>query len=151
VGKVRLQNREIKDRGRIDGFIGSTQVVRLGLISEGEPYVVPLNFVYEDGRIYFHCAREGRKYSAIRLGPRVCLEFDEMHGVSVEAADTFYTSVIAWGKVHIVLERELSRRTLGLLVKKYLGEEREITDTMADRTCIAYVEIEEITGKESSA
>ena len=26
---------------------------------EGYPYAVPLDFVYEDGKIYFHCAKQG--------------------------------------------------------------------------------------------
>ena len=32
---------------------------------EGYPYAVPLDFVYEDGKIYFHCAKEGHKLDAI--------------------------------------------------------------------------------------
>ena len=32
----------------------------------GYPYTVPLDFVYDDGKIYFHCAKEGHKLDAIR-------------------------------------------------------------------------------------
>ena len=29
------------------------------------PYAVPLSYVYDNGRIYFHCARSGHKIDAI--------------------------------------------------------------------------------------
>ena len=36
----------------------------------GYPYAVPLNYVYEGGAIYFHCARAGHKYDAVMACPR---------------------------------------------------------------------------------
>ena len=44
---------------------GSSGVLAL-LGDGGYPYAVPLSYVYEDGRIYFHCARTGHKLDAIR-------------------------------------------------------------------------------------
>ena len=38
----------------------------------GYPYAVPINFVYEDGRIYFHCAKEGHKLDAVRACDKAC-------------------------------------------------------------------------------
>jgi len=32
---------------------------------DGYPYAVPLSYVYADGKIYFHCAKEGHKLDAI--------------------------------------------------------------------------------------
>ena len=32
---------------------------------EGYPYAVPLNYVFVDGAIYFHSAKEGHKIDAI--------------------------------------------------------------------------------------
>jgi len=146
---VRLMKREIKSRETIDRFIGSSSTVRLGLISEDEPYVVPLNFVYTDGTVYFHCAGEGRKFDALSTGTRICLEFDVTHGIDVPGADTFYTSVIAWGNPRILQDRSLKKRALAMLTEKYLGEERRITDTMADGTCIVSVKLDTVTGKEN--
>ncbi|MBQ9616719.1 MAG: pyridoxamine 5'-phosphate oxidase family protein, partial [Oscillibacter sp.] len=33
---------------------------------DGYPYTVPLDFVYEGGKLYFHCAGEGHKLDAIK-------------------------------------------------------------------------------------
>ena len=38
---------------------------------DGWPGVVPLNFVYADGRIYFHGALEGEKMEGLRKDDRV--------------------------------------------------------------------------------
>ena len=32
----------------------------------GYPYAVPINYVYDDGKIYFHCAKNGHKLDAIQ-------------------------------------------------------------------------------------
>ena len=32
----------------------------------GYPYAVPMSYVYNDGKIYFHCAKAGHKIDAIR-------------------------------------------------------------------------------------
>ena len=39
--------------------------------AEGYPYAVPLNYVYQDGKLYFHCAKQGQKLDAIRQNPKV--------------------------------------------------------------------------------
>ena len=40
---------------------------------DGTPYSVPLSIAREGGRVYFHCAEEGRKTEALRSNPKVCL------------------------------------------------------------------------------
>ncbi len=151
MNRVTLQSRAITSREKIDRFIGESEVVRLGMISAGEPYIVPLNYVYLDNTVYFHCSKKGRKYEALENCSRVCLEFDSMHGISSENADTFYTSVVAWGNAEVIRDVNLGRKVLEMLVDKYLETSRKITDTMVDRTCIAAVRIDEVTGKENRA
>ena len=33
--------------------------------NEGYPYAFPMNHVYMDGKLYFHCAKEGHKIDAL--------------------------------------------------------------------------------------
>ncbi len=145
---MRLKKREITSREIIDNFIMECSVVRIGMISQGEPYVVPLSFVYKDGSIYFHCAFEGRKAEAMKKSPVVCLEFDAMHGVSVESQTAYYTSVIAWGEAVSVSDMEKKREILQDLCVKYLKESTVITDSMTGRTEIIAVHLDKVTGKE---
>ncbi|MCK5786712.1 MAG: pyridoxamine 5'-phosphate oxidase family protein [Candidatus Sabulitectum sp.] len=123
-------------------------MLRLGMISRGEPYIVPLNHVYGDGTVYFHCAREGRKIDALRADPQVCLEFDVMHGVSVEKQTSYYTSVIARGTAQFVSETDEAKRILEMICLKYLDSSPVITDDMAEATTVVAVRIDSVTGRE---
>ena len=145
---MRLKKREISSRDKIDEFIMECSVVRLGMISMGEPYIVPLNFVYVDDTVYFHCASQGRKVEALKTSPRVCIEFDAMHGVSAEKQTAYYTSVIAWGEAVFVSDINETKNILKLICLKYLDSSPVITDQMADRTSIIAIRIDKITGKE---
>ena len=44
---------------------GKTGIISV-LGDEDYPYGVPINYIYLDSKIYFHCAREGHKIDAIK-------------------------------------------------------------------------------------
>ena len=69
--KERIMNRKDSEE-----LLETAKVGRLGIF-DGEPYIVPVNFVYGSGKIRFHCAKEGRKAQALVKEPRVCFEVDE--------------------------------------------------------------------------
>ena len=50
------------------GYRGFLSVIGDG----GYPYTVPINFVFEDGKLYFHCAKEGHKLDALRACDKAC-------------------------------------------------------------------------------
>ena len=60
----------------IEDFLRSQRIARLGCHADGETYVVPLIYAYEDGAV-FAVTTEGRKTAMLRENPRVCVEFDE--------------------------------------------------------------------------
>lgn len=70
---MRRSEREIKGRAELLALLEKSQIMHLGLIDEGKPYVVPLHFGWaeEAGELmlYFHCAPEGRKIDCIRKNP----------------------------------------------------------------------------------
>ncbi len=73
---------------------------------DGTPYSVPLSIAREGGRVYFHCAEEGRKNEALRSNPKVCLS---CVGDTNPAQDDFsmeYESAILFGTAALVEERE---------------------------------------------
>jgi uncharacterized protein len=64
---------------------------RLGCAIDGQPYVVPIYFTYEPGRIYSFTTL-GQKIEWMRKNPKVCVEVDEV-------VDHFrWMSVIATGR-----------------------------------------------------
>lgn len=38
---------------------------------DGYPYAVPLSYTYNDGKIYFHCAKTGHKLDLIKRNNKV--------------------------------------------------------------------------------
>ncbi|MGD9968852.1 MAG: pyridoxamine 5'-phosphate oxidase family protein [Sulfuricurvum sp.] len=55
----------VDDPQAIESVLNECEYGVLSLISDGEPYGVAVNFVYKEGKIYFHGAIEGRKVEAI--------------------------------------------------------------------------------------
>ncbi|UCD58516.1 MAG: pyridoxamine 5'-phosphate oxidase family protein [Candidatus Hydrogenedentota bacterium] len=113
----------IENHEEMKDILDRATVGRLGLVTEEGPYVVPLNFAYSDGRIYFHTGLEGRKLEAIRKDPRVCFEADEvLEMVPHEQAclfTTYYRSVMAWGTARLLDDDGEKMKGLELLLRKY--------------------------------
>ncbi len=64
----------------------------------GYPYTVPLNYVFHNGKLYFHCAKEGHKIDGIRSDSKVSFCVVEKDRVIPQAFATNYKSVIAFGR-----------------------------------------------------
>src|SRR5258705_2417503 len=54
-----------------------TNVGRLACASDGQPYVLPINFAF-DGTYLYGFTTLGQKIEWMRLNPRVCFEVDEL-------------------------------------------------------------------------
>jgi hypothetical protein len=114
----------IEDEKEIEGLLGRALVGRLGLVDGDEPYVVPLNFVYDAGRIIFHCGMEGRKLEILEKNPKVCFEVDELGAVVVNDevpcfSTAHYLSFIATGVARELDSNEEKLEALDLVMKKY--------------------------------
>ncbi|MEM2119143.1 MAG: pyridoxamine 5'-phosphate oxidase family protein [Candidatus Bathyarchaeia archaeon] len=101
-------------REEIDRFLSCARVGRIGLTLNNKPYVVPLGFGYDEGKVFFHTCSKGLKMSVIKRNPLVCFEVDEaLSDVSM------YRSVIMLGKAEIVEDKEAMIPYLQKLINKY--------------------------------
>lgn len=126
------------------------EVIRLGFIDAGEPYVVPVNFGYEDGRIYVHGAPEGRRFEAAARGGTVCFEADEGEIVHAERPCGFtsrFSSVIGYGTVRLLDDVASKRRGLGAIMRHYGGPDVGIPDAKLGMTSVVEIEIRQLDGK----
>lgn len=120
---------------------------------EGWPYGVPLSFVYEDGKIYFHGAKKGQKLDAARNSARASFCVIDRDEVDAEHYTTNYKSVIAFGTIRELTDSAQIRAAIELLAKKYnpadSEEHREkfILDELAAMAMLS-LEICHMTGKE---
>jgi nitroimidazol reductase NimA-like FMN-containing flavoprotein (pyridoxamine 5'-phosphate oxidase superfamily) len=93
-------------------LIAGGRIGRLGCVANGEPYVVPINYVFEDESIYSH-SLPGRKIEALRAHPRACLQVDEIEN------DFEWQSVIAYGNFEEIRVPSDRRAVLGKLLARF--------------------------------
>ena len=72
-----------------------------------------MNFVYEDGKIYFHGAKEGHKIDAIKNNPKVSMSIIDQEDVIEEELTTYFRSVIPVSYTHL----DVYKRQVQVLLK----------------------------------
>lgn len=119
---------------------------------DGEPYGVPMSFVYDGDRtIYFHCAREGRKMECLDRCDRASFCIVALDDIKPAEFTTYFRSVIAAGKISRVEDRGEMTAALRMLASKYsagFDSSSEIEHTI-DRVAVLRLEIDSATGKQS--
>ncbi|MBR6258611.1 MAG: pyridoxamine 5'-phosphate oxidase family protein [Oscillospiraceae bacterium] len=120
----------------------------------GWPYAVPLNYVYNDGVIYFHCAKEGHKLDAIKKDSRVCFSVVSEDEVVPEKLLTMYKSVTVFGHARVLDDEEeiwASAFALGVKYAPMLSSEAINAEIERERPRLAVIALtpEHITGKQA--
>ena len=120
--------------------------------ADNRPYGVPMSFIYDGGgKIYFHCAPEGRKIECIRHNSNAGFTIIDQDEIHPEKFTTYFRSVIVEGHIKIIDDRNEMTDALRLLSTKYspgIDCEPEIEKGL-NRVSILKLEIESVTGKEA--
>ena len=114
------------------------------------PYTVPMDFVYEDGRLYFHCAQTGHKLDAIANHDKVsfCV-MDEGFRREGEWALNI-RSVIVFGRIEIIEDEQKLTDIARRLCYKFTQDEDYIREEIrlhGHRTLLLKLTPEHICGK----
>jgi nitroimidazol reductase NimA-like FMN-containing flavoprotein (pyridoxamine 5'-phosphate oxidase superfamily) len=157
---MRRSDREVSDIKAIREIIEKADVCRIALAVDNIPYIVTMNFGYSSDplqRLFFHCANEGRKLEMIRKNKYVCFEMDiehhiygrqEMNGRKGCNWGMKYSSVVGFGDISIITEKEAKKSGLDLIMKHYGDEDEYIYDeNVLENTTVLRLDITEITGK----
>ena len=151
---MRRSDKQIKDLAELEAILRSAQICHLSMVDEGKPYVVPLNFGYEDNALYFHSAPEGRKINILRKNPEVCFSVVARHEIVVSERACSWTaefsSVTGTGKAAILTDRAVKEKGLTVLMSQYSDEKYDFSDEDLDGVVVIRVEVQEMTGKSST-
>lgn len=128
----------------------------LSLIGDGGyPYGVPLSFVRVGKALVFHSAAEGHKIDAVKANPKASFTIVAQDVVVPSEYNTHFRSVIAFGQVRIVEDRDEKMALLRALGEHYWpGHDDELAAEIGprfDRMHVLAFEIEHLTGKQSLA
>jgi hypothetical protein len=149
---MRRREREIRDEAGIQEILEKGLVCRLGLYDGQYPYVVPMNYGYRDGRLYFHCAAEGRKIDMLKKNDRVCIEVDIdsriVRGDTPCRWAAKYRSVIGFGRARIVDDDKAKKAGLDVIMAHYGGSGGDYDEKSLQRTSLIEVVLDSITGKQ---
>ena len=153
---MRRADRKITDQKEIEAIIKKADVCRIALIDGELPYMVTLNFGYKSGTpavLYFHCANEGRKLDIIKNNNNVCFQMDIDHELTTGKSACGYSmnfkSIVGYGKIHKVTNKQEKIEGLNYLMKQYSDrDDFSYEEKMLEVTTVLKLEIEELTGKQ---
>jgi nitroimidazol reductase NimA-like FMN-containing flavoprotein (pyridoxamine 5'-phosphate oxidase superfamily) len=124
-------------------LLNSAKVGRLGCVADGEPYIVPINYLFDDGSIYSH-SLPGRKLDALRAQPRACLQVDEI------LDDFHWRSVIAYGTFEEIHTPSDRRSILSKLLERFPlltpVESLIVEDAAAPDSVVFRITVDRLTG-----
>ncbi len=151
---MRKSKQEIADPDEIAEILRRGQVCRLAMCRGNVPYVVPLNYGYADGSLYFHCADEGLKVDILKENNTVSFEItiDTHLKTNDEPCNwsQFYRSIIGFGHAVFLKTREEKRRALLVLMNHYVEKDWEIPDAKIDNVTLIEVKIDNLTAKKNA-
>ena len=122
-------------------ILSQQRLGRLGCCLENEPYVVPVNYLFENDCIYIH-SLPGRKISLLRSNPRACLQVDDIED------DFNWRSVIATGWYEEVTDAQERERKLAALFRHlpHLTPVESKMKSGAEQAILFRIRIERISG-----
>ena len=120
----------------------------------GYPYAVPMSYVYDGEKLYFHCAKSGYKLDAIAGNPKASFCVVDRDQVVPEEYTTYFRSVIVFGTMRIIEEEQEKRTAVEKLALKYAPEDSAQNRAAAIEKdwkplCMLELTPEHITGKEA--
>ena len=92
------------------------------------PYAVPISYVYDGEKIFFHCAKSGHKLDSIRRNPKASFCVIDRDEIIPEKYTTYFQSIIVFGTIRIMENDSEIRTAIEKLALKYAPD-----DTAAGR------------------
>ncbi len=153
---MRRADREIGTFDEIVDVIGRCGSVRIAMVDQGKPHLVPMSFGYEAENgslvLYLHSAAQGHKIDILKEDPQVCFEMD----IPIRIAEgdipcswtQKYESVIGFGTAVFLEDPAEKRAGLTAITRNYGFEGPvDFPDPMLEKTCVIRVDVSEMTGK----
>ena len=150
---MRRRERQLTDSKDIQRILAESPVVSLAIHDDPAPYVVPLFFGHEEGRLYVHSALSGTKIDLMRANPRVGFAAwapaEIVEGANACSFSARTSSVAGTGMARVVEDEAEKRHALDLIMRHTTGRESGFTYNPAStaRTLVIAIDIVTILGK----
>ena len=149
-----MKNKVINTRPEMEDIIRRCKVCYISMVDqEGKPYVIPMNFGYKEGVLYFHGSPKGKKADVLRNQQDVCASFSTDHQlryVNEEVACSWsmrYRSVIAYGKAEFVDDPIEKINCLNIIMANYASREFSYSEPAVRDVMVFQVKVEKMDGR----
>ena len=132
----------IEDKQRIESIILHCDACFVGITDlEGNPYVVPMNFGYENGIIYLHSGPEGSKLEMLEH------KLVYQHEKVACSYSMRSESAMCRGQVEFIEEIDDKRRALDIIMRHYTDNAFSYSDPAVRNVKVWKVAVRQMTGK----
>ncbi|MDH6354854.1 nitroimidazol reductase NimA-like FMN-containing flavoprotein (pyridoxamine 5'-phosphate oxidase superfamily) [Dysgonomonas sp. PH5-45] len=148
----------IEEKQIIEKIIRSAQTCHVAMIdTEGLPYVIPMNFGYEEEIIYLHSAPEGSSIEALEKNPEVCIVFCTDAVLRYQHQDVACSygikgsSVMCRGKVTFEENLDEKAKALNIIMRQYSDRQFKYSEPALRNVKVWKVEVASMTSKRFGA
>lgn len=150
---MRRKRQQLSEEESI-GILQKATAGTLALLGDNDyPYAVPISYVYHERKLYFHSALAGHKVDAIRNCDKASFCVIDKDDVQPEKYTTFFRSVIAFGRIHIIEDEQEKQETARLLGNRYNPNQEEALQKELEKGLARMVmirfDMEHLTGKQA--
>jgi uncharacterized protein len=121
----RKPDRACYDRERIYAILDEAFVCHLGFVVDGQPYVMPTNYVRDGERLLLHGSTAGRLMRALASGAPLCITVTLLDGIVFAPTATGhsvnYRSVVVIGKAEPIEGIENKRAAMRAFVNHVIS------------------------------
>ena len=149
-----MRRRPITAEAEILEILTRARWCHLAMIdTEGNPYVIPMNFGFLDGIIYLHGAGHGKKIDCLRKNPRVCINFSIDHELRYQSEQVAcswsmkYKSLLAYGAVEFIESTEEKPAALDIIMAQYSDRSFRYNPPSLKEVCCFRVKPDRIEGR----
>jgi len=137
----------------IEEVINAAPICRLGMVDGDEPYVIPVNFGYERGSLYFHSSLRGRKIKILKKNNKVCFEIEtDIKIVNAENPCESVVqgkSVIGLGVANFLEDDKDKIHALNVIMKHYTDRcDYEFSESALASVLVIRIDITSVSGKQ---
>jgi hypothetical protein len=117
---------------RADEILRTGRVAHVAFAEDGQPFVLPMLYHYEDGTIYLHGAPASRTLRTLRAGTPVCVEVTLLDGLvasrDAQNHSANYRAVMVFGRAEAVTDLAEKRGVLERMTARYFPGRAAGTD-----------------------
>ena len=146
---------EVTDIQSIQKILQDRLVLHLGLVDDGMPYIVPMNYGWEMKgdklRLYLHSAKQGYKLDVIAKNPTCCFEMEcalePFEGKIACQYGVSYSCLMGRGKVTLVENVEEKEKAMSLLMKTQTGKDFQFDARLVSIVSVLRIDVDTYTAK----